>query len=211
MEIKGAVFDLDGTLLDSTGMWDELDGIYLRSMGKEPLEGLSERLHPLTLIQAAELIKTEYRLSQTPEEILTSILSLAEDFYRYEARLKSGAAELLERLCAAGIPMCVCTANTVELTKASLERLGVWRYFRGCVTCSEYGGKDSDKIFRAAAEMLGTTPEQTIVFEDSLHALTTAKYAGYITAAVFDRAESRQEQLRAAADFYLNELGEFVL
>ena len=211
MEIKGAIFDLDGTLLDSTAMWDELDGIYLRSVGKQPLDGLSERLHPLTLIQAAELIKSEYKLSQTPEEILTSILSLAEDFYRYEAKLKSGAAELVERLTSAGIAMCVCTANTAELTKASLERLGVWRCFRGCVTCSEYGGKDSDGIFRAAAEMLGTIPEQTIVFEDSLHALTTAKNAGFLTAAVFDKAEMRQEQLRAAADIYLNHFDEFIL
>ncbi|MGN0650355.1 MAG: HAD family hydrolase [Oscillospiraceae bacterium] len=210
MIIKGAVFDLDGTLLDSTGMWDELDGIYLRSLGKEPLEGLSERLHPLTLLQAAELIQSEYKLSQTPEEILTAILSLAENFYRYEAQLKSGAAELLERLCAAGIPMCVCTANTTELTKASLERLGVWRYFCGCVTCSQYGGKDSDAIFRAAAGCLGTNPGQTIVFEDSLHALTTAKNAGFLTAAVFDRAESRQEQLKATADVYLTSLDEFI-
>lgn len=211
MEIKGAVFDLDGTLLDSTGMWDELDGIFLRSVGKEPLEGLSERLHPLTLIQAAELIKSEYGLSRTTEEILEAILALADNFYRNEARLKKGAEELLERLNAAGIPMCVCTANDYSLTKAALERLGVWRYFRGCVTCSEYGGKDSDEIFRAAARLLGTNPRHTAVFEDSLHALATAKSAGFITAAVFDKAESRQKQLRETADIYLNELGEFVL
>lgn len=211
MVIKGAVFDLDGTLLDSTGMWDELDGIYLRSVGKEPLEGLSERLHPLTLIQAAELIKSEYSLVQTPEEILAAILSLAENFYRNEAQLKKGAAELLERLKAAEIPMCVCTANTYALTKAALERLGVWEYFCGCLTCAEHGGKDSDEIFRAAAKLLGTTPNQTLVFEDALHALITAKNAGFISVAIFDKAEKRQEQLRAAADFYLNDFGEFNL
>lgn len=210
MTIRGAIFDLDGTLLDSTGMWDELDGRYLRSLGRQPLDDLSEKLHPLTMLQAAELIRSEYSLTKSPEEIMAEIISLAEEFYRSEVQLKRGAEQLLKRLNEAGIPMCVCTANDRRLTLAALERLGVMKYFRGCLTCGEYGGKDSEGIFLAAARLLETAPAQTAVFEDSLHALTTAKNAGFIGVAVYDRGESRTEQLRQTADIFVDSPDEFV-
>ncbi|MDE7194824.1 MAG: HAD family hydrolase, partial [Oscillospiraceae bacterium] len=134
---------------------------------------------------------------------------MTDDFYRHEAAAKRGAHELLRALSERGISMSLATGGDSELSRAALERLGLMRYFKGLASCGEYGGKHSPAVYLAAARMAGGTTAETLVFEDSLHAAETAKNAGFMVAAVRDIGEPRQEELRAVADHYADDLTEY--
>lgn len=207
--IKSAIFDIDGTLLDSSLMWAELGDRFLRGCGAEPREGLSDRLLRLSPGEGAELLRRDYLPEMAAEEILIGIKSIISDFYRFEAAPKKGAAELLRALSERGISMSLATAGDEELSRAALERLGLMNYFKGLASCEKYGGKHSPEIFFAAAQAAGGTAAETIVFEDSLHAAETAKKAGFVTAAVRDIGEPEQSRLRRAADYYMDSLADY--
>lgn len=207
--IKAAVFDLDGTLLDSTAEWEGLGERYLSGRGITPLPGLDEKLRCMSLPEGSEYLKAQYSLPETPSEILKSILTGIEGFYINECPLKPGALELLELLRQRGTGLAVATAGDERLARAALKRLGVLGYFAGIFTCADWGGKDVPDIFMTAAAAVGGTPENTAVFEDSFHAVLTAKRAGFLTAAVYDPGEPQQVRLRAAADYYRESLTEY--
>lgn len=204
--IKGAIFDVDGTLLDSMSIWDTIGEDYLRSLGIEPREKLNEKFKTMSLQQAAEYYRSEYGVTLPVNRICDDINGRIEDFYRHEAQLKAGTAAFLQKLRERGVKLCLATATDDYLVEAALRRCGVFEFFSGLFTCTGVGsGKDKPLIFRAAQERLGTAKRETIVFEDALHALKTAKEDGFITAAVCDCHEKKQRELRALADYYISD------
>lgn len=204
--IKAAIFDLDGTLLDSTEMWENLGERFLLSQGIYAQDGLRDEIWDLSLPESAAFFKREYGVELSESEILQALKSLSESVYTKDAPLKTGARRLLTTIEMLDIKRAVATACDADLAKAALERLGIWGSFWGIFSCSEYGAKTSPAIFLKAAQRLGAIPAETIVFEDSLSAILTAKKAGFITAAVFDPSEKRQGLLREKADFYAENL-----
>ncbi|MBP0985198.1 MAG: HAD family phosphatase [Oscillospiraceae bacterium] len=208
--IKAAVFDLDGTILDSSGIWDGLGERFLASRNITPEPGLSARLNCMALPESCEYLKSEYHLPETPEQIQTEICGIIAYFYRNECGLNPGAAELLTELSRRGIALSIATAGDKELSRAALERLGLLDMFSGVATCNECGGKNHPEIFLKAAELAGGTPQNTAVFEDSLHAVITAKNAGFLTAAVMDMSEPQQAALRNTADYYREDLSGYL-
>lgn len=210
MNIQGAIFDVDGTLLDSMSIWDTIGADYLRSIGYEPRESLNEVFKNMSLLQAAEYYRREYGVTQSIDEIMDGVNAMLERFYRHEAPLKPGAAELLARLGRSGVRLCIATATDRFLVEAALERCGVLSYFGEIFTCNEIGhGKDEPVIFEAALDFLGTEKAETVVFDDALYAVRTAKQAGFPVAAVYDSHEPARAELRALADFYLEDLTQF--
>jgi HAD superfamily hydrolase (TIGR01509 family) len=191
-------------------MWEHLGERYLLKLGIEPREGISAALHDLSLDEGARLLREEYALTYSPEEILRQIRRMTESFYLSEVQPTRGARELLEALKAQRMLMSVATAGDCSLAEAALERLGLRDYFAGFASCAEYGGKSSPEVYFAAAEMIFAEPHETIVFEDALYAVRTAKNAGFVTAAVFDICEKNQEELRSTADYYFNDLSECI-
>lgn len=212
MKIRGAIFDVDGTLLDSMSIWDTIGERYLRSIGYEPKENLNEVFKNMSLRQAARYYQSEYGVTLSIDKIVGGVNAMLERFYRYEALLKPGAAELLERLRQNNVKICIATATDRYLVEAALERCGVLSCFGEVFTCSEVGhGKDEPHIFEAALRFLGTEKAETIVFEDALYAIRTAKGAGFPVAAVYDVHEKAQMEVRALSDLYLENLAQFDL
>lgn len=204
--IKGAIFDLDGTLLDSMWIWDNIGEAYLRSIGYEPKENLTEAFRTFSLYQAACYYKSEYGVTLSVDEIMNGINSMVEKYYENDVVLKSGADEFLNRLQKIGVRMCIATATDKYLVEAALKRCRVDGYFSDIFTCTSVGhGKDEPDIYRAALNHLGTDKSDTVVFEDSLFALKTAKADGFITAAVADCHEKNQSELRSLADCYITD------
>ena len=202
--IKGAIFDLDGTLLDSMFIWDTIGEEYLRSLGKEPHEDLKETFMTLTLEEAAEYYRENYGVTLSVKEIVDGVNSMVEQTYRTKVTLKSGIAEYLAWLKENGVRMCVATVTDRYLVEETLERLGVRHYFSEIFTCAEVGfGKDKPVIYQKALEHLGTVKEETCVFEDMLFALNTAKTDGFPTVGVYDRYEAHQDELKWLADYYV--------
>ena len=202
--IKGAIFDFDGTLLDSMFIWDTIGEEYLRSLGKEPHEDLKETFMTLTLEEAAVYYREHYGVSLSVKEIVDGVNAMVEQTYRTKVTLKPGIAEYLAWLKENGVRMCVATVTDRYLVEETLDRLGVRHYFSEIFTCAEVGfGKDKPIIYQKALEHLGTEKRDTYVFEDMLFALNTAKTDGFPTVGVYDRHEEHQDELKELADYYI--------
>ena len=202
--IKGAIFDLDGTLLDSMFIWDTIGEEYLRSLGKEPHEDLKETFMTLTLEEAAEYYREHYGVTLSVKEIVDGVNAMVEQTYRTKVTLKPGISEYLAWLKENGVRMCVATVTDRYLVEETLERLGVRHYFSEIFTCAEVGfGKDKPVIYQKALEHLGTAKDETYVFEDMLFALNTAKTDGFPTVGVYDRHEAHQDELKELSDYYV--------
>lgn len=206
--IKGAVFDVDGTLLDSMGIWEETGSRYLHGIGIEPEEHLSEILFPMTVEEGAAYVKRQYGLTQSVREIADSVFDIVRGFYYEEAPLKEGAEKLLEYLKERNIVMAVATSSEREHVEAAFQRLHIRHYFKEIFTCREVGaGKTDPLIYMEAAKCLGTKPEETYVFEDVLHGIQTANAAGFRTVGVYDRSSEKDNRaIREQAEIYLPDL-----
>lgn len=209
--IRGAIFDMDGTLTDSMYIWDIAGETYLKNCGKTPAPDLRERLRPLSLTQAAELFRQEYGLKQTIEQILEGFNRTVEHEYQTNVTLKPGVLRLLQTLKKKGVAMSVATSSPKAIVTAVLERLGILSYFSYIITCGEVGlGKDHPAIYNRAAALMKTTKEDTVIFEDALHAITTASSAGYYVVGVYDRSEGIDEdKIIPLCSLYLKSMEDF--
>ena len=212
MKIKGAIFDLDGTLLDSMPIWDTIGADYLRSIGKTPRPDLREALRPMSSVQAAEHFIAEYGVHSSVQEIMDGIIELIADFYIDVAPAKKHVKEFLEQLKQNDVKMCIVTATDRRLAEAALARNDLSGYFETIFTCNEVGyGKDCPEIFDRAFHFLGTKKEETYIFEDALFAMQTAKKAGYRVVAVYDdSAKGQQAEISRLADITIRSFDELL-
>ena len=206
MKIKCAIFDFDGTLFDSMFIWESVGEIYLRSLGKEPKPSLREDVRALSLYQSACYFRKEYGLPLSEEQIMSGINKTIEHFYINEVMPKPYVTEFLDEMKQKGIPMCIATASDRYQIEAALSRCGMSHYFEAIFTCSEVGyGKDEPVIFRRAMEYFNSDRSSSIIFEDALHAIKTAKNDGFTVVSVFDDSEKRQDEVRAISDCYIRD------
>lgn len=205
--IRGAIFDMDGVLLDSNGHWEKAAEKYLEGLGIAPRPGMAQAIFEMTLPEAADYLIRECGVRQSPEEILQGCNAVMKAFYESEIEKKEGIFELLDALQMKGIPMMVATVTDRPLVEAGLKRHGLLDFFEGIVTAAEAGeGKSSPRIYLEAAKRIQCKPEETLVFEDALHALKTAKKAGFVTVGVYDAySEEKQPEMKASAHLYLRD------
>lgn len=203
--IKGVIYDIDGVLLDSMIIWTDLGERYLKSIGKEPEEGLTEKLFSMSMEQGAEYLKDKYNIDESVPEILDDINNISKNFYYNEVEAKPGVKELLEDFSSRGIKMVAATSSPRGHVERALTRVGLLEFIDRIFTNGEVGvSKHEPDIYNLAAEHMGTAPSETLVFEDSLYALKTAKSAGYVTVGIYDaRGEKDQAGLKENAELYL--------
>ncbi len=208
--IRGAIFDVDGTLLDSMPIWNEAGARYLGKLGILPEPGLAQTLFPLSFEEGAAYLNEHYSLGKSVSSVMQGISDIIEDFYRYEVSPKPGAAAFLQELRKQNIPMVLATTGDPLLAGAAFRRLGMADCFLRPFTCEElHTTKRQPDIYLAAAAYLGTLPSETAVFEDMLHAVRTAADAGFVTVAVEDReSEKDRAAIRDAASCYLKDFTE---
>ena len=137
--IKGAIFDADGTLLDSMGMWDTVGERYLASLGIAARPGLRQILFPLSLSQCAVYLKQSYGLPDSHRDIEAGINGTIRTFYRQEVVAKAGAKEFLTELRRRGVAITLATATDREVITAGLARTGLLPLLDGLVTCGDLG------------------------------------------------------------------------
>ena len=211
MRLQSAIFDMDGTLLDSMPIWKDLGSGMLRDMGIEPAPELEEKMKVLSLRDGVAYCKEFYHLPQPLEELIHSIQGKVERFYCGEVRAKPGVEKFLSLLKMEGVWMYVATATDRPLAEAALRHAGIDHYFRGMITVAEAGkGKsESAEIYERAMRRLQSNKKDTVVFEDALHAVRTAKAAGFRVAAVYDAsAEEDQPEIQRLADYYIRSFEE---
>lgn len=208
MPIKYIIFDMDGTLLDSLSVWADSDRQFINGLGHDydPVHSLAmKKMH---FDSACEYLVEAFSLPFSAEETGQRILEIVEHRYLNGIPLKDGAEEFIKEAHRAGIKMCVATSNKKALAEGALQGLGIMKYMEFVLTSDEVGcGKESPMIFLKAAERLGGTPSETAVFEDSIHAVLSAKKAGFCVVGVYDPlcedefAEIKKEAHRTVKSF----------
>ena len=179
--LQGVIFDLDGTLLDSTGMWRQVDGRLMAHYGKEVPPDLSETVQRMSIEEFSQFFVEEFDLPVTPEQIAQQVADMVAEEYREKLQLKPHVPEILDWLDQQDIPYGVATATYGELAEAALRRLHVWERLRFLLT-----EQTQPKIFQLAAQKLHLGRRQIAVVEDSLHALEGAKNGGFFTIGIAD-------------------------
>ncbi|MDO4976871.1 MAG: HAD family phosphatase [Eubacteriales bacterium] len=210
--IKGMILDIDGVVLDSMSIWQDLGKRYIKNKGKTPEENLSEILFSMSMEQGADYMKERYQLSETPETIVEELGNMIERFYFYEVETKNGIKELMDYCKDHDIAMIAATSSMRELVTRALIRNGLNGYVKEILTSAEIGcSKHEPLIYEIAAEKMGTKAEETLVLEDSLYALETAKTAGFIPIGVYDSyGEANQESLAVTGKIYVRDLKEVI-
>lgn len=215
MDKRFAIFDMDGTLVDSMPFWQNLAEEYLHSKGiAKVAPAILEQIKPMTMTQSAALFVREYELSGTPETIAAEMNRNMEEHYKQDVPLKPGAQQYLQKLRQNGVRMCVASATAEPLMQACLARLDVLECFDFLLSCEGVGaGKTQPDVYHAAAKKLGAVPEEIAVYEDAYYAGKTAKNAGYHLVAVYDGcAGDCWNEMRQLADEVICswEEGEFI-
>ena len=202
-KVKGAIFDADGTLLDSMWMWGRAETEYLISLGVTPRPDLEEVTRSIGGHEVFKYLQTEYGVRQTAEEMSSGIYKMMGEFYSNRVMPKAGAIPVLDELCARGVKLCVATATDRYLIEPGLRHCGLAGYFGRVFTCREEStSKNNPDIFIRAAGFLGTAVSETLVIEDALYAMRTAKSVGFPVAAVYDSASDDQwDEIKEFCDF----------
>lgn len=205
MEINGAIFDLDGTLLDSMPTWCRVGSEYLISRGLMPESGLDDKFKAMTIVQGAEYLRKNYGITDSVREIVDGINKTMERFYSGVIKTKPGVAEMLHKMRERNIKLCIATATDRYLVEKALKHCGIDGFFEKIFTCSEVGcGKEKPLIFEKALEWLKTPRETTWVFEDALYSIRTAKAAGFKIAAIYDEySKCDTAAIRELCDEYI--------
>lgn len=205
MKFRGAIFDLDGTLIDSMKIWDNIGAEFLLNHGITPPENIEAILKPMSFYQSATYFMEEHKLSYKPEEIMKIVYEHVADKYKGSIPLKEAVKEYLMKLNQKEVKMCVATASNKELAEHALKRLGIFNYFEFIITCDEIqSGKDKPHIYLEAARLLGLDKSEIYVFEDALYCVKTAKEEGFNVIGVYDESsEKDSEELRKICSHFV--------
>lgn len=206
--MKAAIFDLDGTLIDSMSVWDKIGRDFLASRGITAPDDLSRNVKNLSFHQTAEYYIRNFSLPDKSEQLIALWNAMAYREYAENIELKPGVREYLTKLSNNNnIKIGIATATDRELTEAVLQRHQVLVFFHTIVTVADIGkGKEYPDIFLVTAQKLKANPRECIVFEDCLHAVKGAKLAGMKVYAVYDPASAHEQpELEQIADEYIHD------
>ncbi|MDR1117509.1 MAG: HAD family phosphatase [Oscillospiraceae bacterium] len=207
---KAAVFDMDGTLLDSMGVWEEVDNKFLGRRGIETPADYMQALQSMHFEEAADYTIKRFGLKEKPEEIIAEWDSLAYEEFASGVCLKAGAREYLEYLKGSGVKILAATSLLEKLCAAALRHNNVYEYFEAfAYTYEVKRGKSYPDIYLLAAEKGDVRADECIVFEDTLTGVRGAKAAGMYVCAVFDGASGGDwDEICSAADEFIYGFGE---
>ena len=134
-DIKGAIFDLDGTVFDSMHIWSDIGLRFLKEKGVEPEPGIEDEFVKMSMTQAAEYYIKNIDPTETVLGIVEAVNKLVEGFYYNDVLLKDGVKEFLEFLKQRNVKMCVATATDKYMVEKALQRNGIDMYFSEIFTC----------------------------------------------------------------------------
>lgn len=196
IKVKAAIFDMDGTILDSMPVWLECGEWYLKKLGIRPEPGLGKKLLSLTMEDGLKYLKEHYELKLSDKEIYDGVKEIIFESYEKMVTFKPDAENFLTRLKESGTKIALCTNTDRILFDPAFNRLGAHKFFDVIHTTSEMGmTKENPEVFFSIAEELNFSPEETWVFEDALYSIKTADKAGFNTAGIYDKSFADKKEI----------------
>lgn len=198
----GAVFDCDGTLIDSMEAWYEVQNDLARRAGIEPSDELTAALSPLTIPEVGDYFFERYGLGSGPDDVVRMLDEGMVAYYTERAKARPGALDFVRRLNELGIPCSVASSSPQRYLQPGLACAGFMPYLQAVVSVEDVAAsKRSPAVYNQACKLMGTRIEDTWGFEDSLYALNTLAAAGYKTVGVYDNDDAgTYADLAAVAD-----------
>jgi len=204
-DYTAVIFDLDGTLVDSMWIWEQIDIDYLKEKGHDLPEDLQKDIEGCSFTETAQYFKDRFKIEDDIETIKKRWIEMSKDFYADKIVLKKGIQELLDLLKEKNIKMGIATSNSRELAESVLINNRIDDYFEVLVTsCDVKKGKPEPDVFLKAAELMDVSPKACLVFEDTHAGVLAGKAAGMDVIAIYDAlSEEYMEEIKESADHYL--------
>lgn len=197
MSFKGAIFDCDGTLVDSMHMWSSVMLELVRAHGCSNVDrSFFDRIESVTLGDGCQMMHDELGITTPPSELYEEACAIVRHHYATDIPLMPGARDFLEELAAAGIPMVIATSTPLREARVALEAHGLSHFFKDIVTTEQVGGRDKafPDVYLEAARRLGTPVGETWVFEDAPFGVRTSKRAGFNVVGLMNDHDGRDER-----------------
>lgn len=210
---KAVIFDLDGTLVDSMGIWREMDIEYLSRFQIELPETLQSEIEGMSFHETAAYFKKKFSIKDSIEEITKAWNEMAAYKYTHEVPLKKGVREFLQLCKEKNLKIGIASSNSQELVECVLKAHGIETYFDAiCTSCQGERGKPSPDIYLKAANELGIDSADCLVFEDIIHGIQAGIAAGMKVCAVDDvYSRHQKEEKKKLADYFIQDYLEIVI
>lgn len=204
-------FDMDGTLIDSNGIWKAVDREFLNRRNLPYTHAYYEGVAHTTFPKAAEFTREFYNLPESCEEIMAEWMTLAQGTYA-RVSIKPGVRAYLKQCRSENRRMAVVTSSVPVHCRTALENLGLEKYFEGVVYAQQLGlEKKQPDVWLHAAESYGVRPEDCTIFDDSLSACRGARSARMRVVGVYDNFFSQDEkEMRGFCDVYIHSFEELL-
>lgn len=209
---KAALFDLDGTLVDSMWMWKEIDIEFLSRFGYDCPDDLQKVIEGMSFSETAVYFKERFEIPMTIDEIKACWIEMSIDKYRYEVPLKKGALEFLKYCKEHGLRTGIATSNGRDMVDAVIQSLKIGEYLDVITTaCEVKAGKPEPDIYLEVAKRLSAEPADCIVFEDIPAGIMAGKRAGMTVIAVEDDfSREMKEEKCGLADGFIEDYFEVI-
>ena len=214
--MKAAIFDLDGTLIDSMGIWVQIDIDYIAEIGhteEVDLVKLKEEINHLSYRGTAEYFKNRFNLKCSIDEICARWHDMAYEKYSKDVKLKEGVLEFLTELKSSGKKIGLATSNSIELAKVCLESNNILDLFDSITITNEVSrGKNFPDVYLLSAERLGVEPKDIVVFEDIPVAVEGAKKGDFKVVGVYDDYSAHhEEEMMDKSDKFIKSYNELLV
>ena len=179
--------ELDGTVIDSNGVWLEVDHRFLSKRGLAVTPEYSYTVGHSIAPVAARFTAEYYHLDERPEDIMAEWLDMARDAYAHTIPLKPGALELVKRADAQGQKLSLLSSGVPELSMLAIRRLGLDTYIKDYFFAHDVGLEKRDpRVYTLAAERFGVPPTDCVLIEDAPDNCAAASSVGFTVVGVYD-------------------------
>lgn len=209
---KGAIFDLDGTLLDSMGVWRRIDEDFLGKRGIRVPDDYLKAITAKNFQDAADYTIERFGLKESADAIMAEWFDMAIDAYTNDVALKPFVKEYMQILRENDVKIAAATSSDARLFEPCLKHHGIYEWFDAfSVTAEVKRGKGYPDVYENAAEKLGLKAADCVVYEDILKGVEGAKLGGFYVIGVEDVHSSyEKEEIQKEADRYITTFEELM-